>query len=74
MTQIKEQDKILGKQHNKMKASNLPDSEFKTLVIRMLNELRGSTNVLNENYKKEIGDINKKIENIKENQSEMKLQ
>ena len=42
-----------------MEASNLPDTEFKTLVIRMLNELRGKIDELGEklhkdrNHKKE---------------------
>ena len=38
MAQIKEQNKIPGKELNKMEASNLLDAEFKTLVIRMLKE------------------------------------
>ena len=44
-----------------MKASNLPDTEFKTVVIRMLKEL-------SENFKS----MKKDIETIKKNQSEMK--
>ena len=35
-----------------METSNLPDSEFKTLVIRMINNL-------SENFNKEIGNIKK---------------
>ena len=37
---------------NKMEASSLPDAEFKTLVIKMLNELRGKIDDLGENFKK----------------------
>ena len=33
-----------------METSNLPDIEFETLVIRMLNELRGRINQLSENF------------------------
>ena len=44
-----------------METSNLPDDEFKTLVIRMLDEL-------SENFNKEIGNIKKEIENIKKRQ------
>ena len=33
-----------------MKTSNLLDAEFKTLVIRMLNELRGRVDELRENF------------------------
>ena len=39
---------------NEMEASNLPDTELKTLVIWMLNELRGRTDKLSENFTKEI--------------------
>ena len=55
-----------------MEAHNLSDTEFKTLVIRMLNKLRGRTDWLSENFIKEIENIKKEIENIKRNQSEMK--
>ena len=41
MAQLKEQIKTPEKELNKMEISNLPDAESKTLVIRMLNELRG---------------------------------
>ena len=37
--QMKEQIKIPEKELNKMETSNLSDTEFKTLVIRMLKEL-----------------------------------
>ena len=37
--QMKEQIKTPEKELNKMDRSNLPDAEFKTLVIRMLKEL-----------------------------------
>ena len=39
MAQMKEQVKSPGKELNKMEISNLSDTEFKTLVIRMLKEL-----------------------------------
>ena len=44
MAQMKEQNKTSGKKLNIMETSNLLDAEFKTLVIRMLNELRGREN------------------------------
>ena len=43
MAQMKEQFKTPEKELNKMKISNLLDAEFKTLVIRMIKELRIST-------------------------------
>ena len=43
MAQMKEQFKTPGKKKlNKMVISNLSDAEFKTLVIRVLKELRTS--------------------------------
>ena len=41
------------KKPNKMEASNLPDTGFKTLAIRMLDELRERTNELSENLSEE---------------------
>ena len=35
-----------------MESSNLTDTEFKTLVIKMLNELLGSVDNISENLKK----------------------
>ena len=40
MTQMKERMKTAGKELNKMEISNLSDEEFKTLVIRMLKEIK----------------------------------
>ena len=37
-----------------MESSNLTDAEFKTLVIKMLNELMGSVDEFSENFNKEI--------------------
>ena len=48
-----------------METSNLPEAEFKTLVLRMLNEL-------SDNFNKEIVSTEKEIDNIKKNQSETK--
>ena len=64
MAQMKEQIKTPEKELNKMETSNLLDAEFKTLVIRMLNEL-------SENFNKEIVSI-KKVCKPNKNQSEMK--
>ena len=43
---MKEQDKTTQKELNKMQISNLLDTEFKILVIRMLNEPRGRADEL----------------------------
>ena len=44
MFQMKEQNKIPEKELNEMVISYLSDAEFKTLVIRMLNELSEDLN------------------------------
>ena len=39
-SQMKGQDKIPGKQLNEMKISNLPEKEFKIMVVNMIQDLR----------------------------------
>ena len=39
-SQMKEQNKISEKERNKLETSKLLDAQFKTLVTKMLNELR----------------------------------
>ena len=48
MAQMKDQIKTLEKELNKMEISNLSDAEFKTLVIRMLSELREDLSSIKE--------------------------
>ena len=58
VSQMREQNS--RKRTKQMERSSLQDAEFKTLVIRMLNEFSG-VGQLSEDFKKEI-------ENIKKNQ------
>ena len=44
MAQMKEQNKTPEKELNEMETGNLSDAHFKTLVIRMLQELIGYLN------------------------------
>ena len=44
MAQMKEYNKIPEKELNKMEVSNLSNTEFKTLIIRMLKELSEDLN------------------------------
>ena len=67
---MKEQGITSEKEINKMETSNLPDIEFKILVIRMHNDLKGRTDYLSENINKKIG-IKKDTETIKKILSEM---
>ena len=68
MSQIKEQNKTLENEQNKMETSNLLDAEFKTLVKRMLKELKGRVEELKQNF----NSLKKDMETIKKDQSEMK--
>ena len=52
--QTKEQENFLKKQLNETKINNLPDKEFKTLIIRMLTELGKRIDEQNENFNKEL--------------------
>ena len=55
-----------------MESSNLTDAEFKTLVIKMLDELRGRVDEHSENFNEEIKSIKMEMEHIIGNQSKMK--
>ena len=48
-----------------MEASNLPETKFKIMVIRMLNELMGRMDEHNENINREIVSIKKGHRNHK---------
>ena len=63
MAQMKEQNKTLGKELNKMEVSNLSDAESKTLVIRMLKELIGHFNSI----KKTQAEMRVTLSEIKKN-------
>ena len=52
MVQMKEQNKTPERELNKMEISNLSDAEFKTLVIRMLQELTGYFNSIKKTQAK----------------------
>ena len=52
MSHSKEQNKAPEKEFTKMEISKILDAEFKTLVIRMLKELRGRVDELSENFRK----------------------
>ena len=65
MSQMKEQNKTPENKLNKIQTNNQLDAEFKTLVIRMLNELSEDLNSIKKKKKK-------KKKTIKKNQSEIK--
>lgn len=53
MFQTKEEDKIAEKELTKMEKNNLPDKEFKVIVIKMPTKLRRRMDEYNENFNKE---------------------
>ena len=61
---MKEQDTTSGKNLNETEISNLPDKEFKVMVIKMLTKLRRRMNEHSEN-------VNKETENIRKYQTEV---
>ena len=61
MLQMKEQEKENSeKELNEMEISNLPDKEFKIMVIKMCTSLERKVDIFSKN-------LNKEIENIKKN-------
>ena len=64
---MKEQEKSLPKELNEIEASDLPDTEFKTLVKRVLKEFGERIDELSENLNKERVNIRKDIETTQKN-------
>ena len=52
MPQMKDQEKSQDKELNEMETTKMPDAEFKTVEIRMLQDPRGRTDDLSENIKR----------------------
>ena len=56
---MKKQDKVSGKNPNVIEKNNLPEKEFKVVVIKMLNELRKRIDEQKQNFNKELEDTKK---------------
>ena len=61
MFQTKEQDKILETDLNETEISNLPDKEFKIMIIKMFTKARRTMHEQSENF------LSQQRENIKSN-------
>ena len=59
---MKEQNNMPKKELNKMERANLPEAEFKTLVIRMLKELIEYGNNIKEEMKVTLSEIKKNLQ------------
>ena len=62
MAQMKKQNKKPKKELNKTEIANLSDTEFKTLVIRMLKELIEYGNNIKEEMKVTLSEIKKNLQ------------
>lgn len=59
MFQTKEEDKIAEKELTKMEKNNLPDKEFKVIVIKMITELGRRMDEHSGNFNKELKNLRK---------------
>ena len=76
MTQMKEQNTTPGKELNKMERANLSDAEFKTLVIRMLNQLTEYSNCIKKTQEEKVtlSEIKKNLQGINSQGEEARIQ
>ena len=56
---MKEQDKVSGKNPNVIEKNNLPEKEFKVVVVKMLNELRKRIDEQKQKFNKVLEDTKK---------------
>ena len=71
---LKEQDKSPKKQKKQRKINNLPDQEFKVLLVKILTELgKIIEDYHNDNFNKELESINKKKKLALKNLSDTKI-
>ena len=68
MFKMKEQDKTLEEELSEVETGNLPEKEFRVVIIKMIKELGRKMDAQSE--KLEV--FNKELEYIKNNQTEMK--
>ena len=71
---MKEQNKPPEKKLNKMEITNLSDTEFKTLVIRMLKELTDDSKIIREEIKVTVNEIKKSPQGTNSGEGEARNQ
>ena len=69
MFQMKEQDKTPEEQQSEVERANLPEKEFKVMIVKMIQELEKKMDAQSEKLQEVF---NKELENIKNNQTELK--
>ena len=73
---MKEQDKTLDKQLNEMEIGNLPEKEFRTMIVKMIQDLgkrmEAKIDKMQEMFKKDLEELkNKHLEELKKKQTEI---
>ena len=76
MYQMKEQDKTPEKQLNEVAIGNLPEKEFRIMIVKMIQDLRermgAKTEKRQEMFNKELEELrNKHREELKDRKTEM---
>ena len=74
MAQIKEQNQNPEKELNKMKVTNLSDTKFKTLVIRVLRELSEYGKSIREEMKTTLSEIKENPQGTNRERKETRVQ
>ena len=67
MFKMKEQDKTLEEELSEVETGNLPEKEFRVVIIKMIKELGRKMDAQSE--KLEV--FNKELENLKKNQTKV---
>ena len=74
MAQMKEKNKTPGKELSEMEIANLSDTEFKTLVLRMLRELIEYSKSMREEMKATLSQIKKNPQGTNSEGKEARVQ
>ena len=60
MFRMKEQDKTSEKQLNEVETGNLPEKEFRIMVVKMILNLRKTMGKMQEMFTKDLEELNNK--------------
>ena len=76
MYQMKKQDKTLEKQLNEVETGNLPEKEFRIMIVKMIQDLgkrmEAKIEKMQEMLNKDVEELkNKHLEELKNKQTEM---
>ena len=76
MYQMKEQDKTPEKQLNGVKIGNLPEKEFRIMIVKMIQDLRkrmeAKIEKMQEMFNKDLGELKNKQTEMNNTVTEMK--